>query len=507
MRSRTLMIALLLSSVVGGVVALAGYLIFFGAYKPYKTISEAQSLYKSQWVSDTGRVIVPQGLNFLSAAKRVRPAVVHIKTFYSNGGLRELFNWGGNEDANPHGFSPDMEEPQGMSPFNLPKEGTGSGVILTPDGYIATNNHVVNGAGRIEVVLENKKSFIAELVGTDPNTDLALLKIKAEGLPFVPYGTSDNVEIGEWVLAVGNPFDLTSTVTAGIVSAKGRNINLLRSKSNMQIESFIQTDAAVNPGNSGGALVNLKGELVGINTAIASNTGSYTGYSFAVPSSIVKKVMDDLLRFGEVQRALLGVVIQEINQETASQKGLDDLSGAMVISVNPESGAADAKLKAGDIIISINGKKVAGPSEMIELVARNNPGDKITVGYLRGGKEFSVKVTLKNPLNGSVISKKEVAKPVLVMALGAELQALSTSEKAELGIKSGVRVASMKEGGRLNREGIEPMFVITSMDKKPINTPLEAERIANAVKGGLLIEGVYPDGRKAYYALDMSAEM
>ncbi len=506
MRSRGLLLALLLSSLVGGMVALGGYLFFFGAYKPYKTISEAQTLYKSQGVSDTGRVIVPAGLNFMAAAKKVRPAVVHVKTFYSTGGLRDLFNWGG-EEGNPHNFSPQEEQGGGFGPFNLPKEGTGSGVILTPDGFIATNNHVVAGAGKIEVVLENKKTFTAQLVGTDPNTDLALLKINAENLPFVSYGESDDVQIGEWVLAVGNPFDLTSTVTAGIVSAKGRNINLLRNKSNMQIESFIQTDAAVNPGNSGGALVNLNGQLVGINTAIASNTGSYTGYSFAVPASIVKKVMDDLLRFGEVQRALLGVVIQEISQDIAEKKGLDDLQGALVVSVNPESGAADAKIKAGDIITTINGRKVAGPSEMIELVARNNPGTKITVGYIRDGKEYTAKVTLKNPASGSGITRRQEIKPVLVMVLGAELQALTTSEKVELGLKSGVRVASMKEGGKLSLQGIEEGFIITSMDKKQVNTPVEVERIANMVKGGLLIEGIYPDGRKAYYAIDMSSGM
>ena len=292
------------------------------------------------------RFTVPEGLNFVTAAQRATPAVVHIKTTY-------------NGYASQYGrqsFSEMFEElfgesaPEGYHDRNM-RSSSGSGVVLSADGYIATNYHVVENASTIEVVMQDKRQYEATVVGTDPTTDLAVVKIEAEQLPFVRFGNSDQVRIGQWVLAVGNPFDLTSTVTAGIVSAKGRNINILRSRDGLSIESFIQTDAVVNPGNSGGALVDLNGDLVGINTAIATNTGSYSGYSFAVPASLVQKVVEDLIDFGQVQRALLGVRIVDVNAEMAEEFLLPEVAGVMIAGVSAGSGADDAGLLTGDVIL------------------------------------------------------------------------------------------------------------------------------------------------------------
>ncbi len=274
------------------------------------------------------------------------------------------------------------------SPFHNPgpRESAGSGVVISPDGYIITNNHVIEKAKWIEVILDDKRTYVGTVIGTDPTTDLALVKIEEEDLPFAVYGNSDHLKVGEWVLAVGNPFDLTSTVTAGIVSAKGRNINILRTEDNMQVESFIQTDAAVNPGNSGGALVNLKGELIGINTAIATQSGISQGYSFAVPVSLARKVMEDLLKFGTVQRALLGVRIDDINAQLAQDKGIDYIRGVFVQDVNENSAAYEAGIKSGDVILKIDDREVNSTSELQSYVATFHPGDKIDITYNRKGR-------------------------------------------------------------------------------------------------------------------------
>lgn len=322
------------------------------------------------------------GPNLVSAASKSVDAVVHIRTISTKSG-RYFYN-----PINDYFFG----KPYQKGPDKT-LSGSGSGVIISSDGYIATNYHVVKGADKVEITLNDKRIIEAKIIGSDPNTDLALLKIEESDLHAISYANSDNLQIGEWVLAVGNPFNLTSTVTAGIVSAKGRNINLL--KEQYAIESFIQTDAAVNPGNSGGALVNEHGELVGINTAIASNTGSYTGYSFAIPVNVVKKVMNDLRQYGTVQRALLGIQIQEINGNLQDKMNLNTLNGVYISRVFDHSAASEAQLRTGDVITHVNGKKINSMNHLQECLSQFGPGDKIDMVYLREGKVRSTAVQLK----------------------------------------------------------------------------------------------------------------
>ena len=420
---------------------------------------------------------------FELAAKQTVNSVVHIKTINT----KNL----GQQQTDPF-----QEFFFGRPPSAPQKEitGSGSGVIISKDGYIATNNHVVQGAVKIEVTLNDKKTYNGKIVGTDPSTDLALIKIEEANLPAIYYGNSDEVNIGEWVLAVGNPFNLTSTVTAGIVSAKGRNINIL--KEDYAIESFIQTDAAVNPGNSGGALVNQKGELIGINTAIASNTGSYTGYSFAVPVNMVKKIMGDLAKHGTVQRALLGVQIREINQELAEKNNISNLEGIYISKVINESAASDGGLKNGDIIRSINGNKVKSPSELQEKVGQYRPGDIVNVQFERDGTLQNTSITLKNKLG----TTESVAKEVFF--LGAKLGKISAKEKKELGIDEGIKIENLKEG-KLSQQGIRKGFIITKLNHQTIKSPKQLIESLETLKGGVLIEGIYPSGAKAYYGFGM----
>ena len=321
-------------------------------------------------------------VDFTKAAEMSVGAVVHVKTKYNVYGKQYV------DPFYQFFFGRPQQQPQGQA------QATGSGVILSQDGYIVTNNHVIQQANEIEVVLNDKRSFTAQLIGTDPNTDIALLKIDATGLPTLEMGNSDDLKVGEWVLAVGNPFNLTSTVTAGIVSAKARNINIL--DADMKIESFIQTDAAVNPGNSGGALVNTRGELVGINTAIASQTGSYAGYAFAVPTSIVQKVVADLRQYGSVQRALLGIRMLDITSEVQQYYHLNTLEGVFIADVVSGSAAEKGGVEAGDIITAVDGVKVNSSSELQEKIARKNPGDEITLTVLRDGKRQDLRVTLSS---------------------------------------------------------------------------------------------------------------
>ena len=454
----------------------------------YQTIGERQAEVLGKYFSDT----LPSfgaNINFVSAAQRVRGSVVYIRSTYSK--MPELMR-------KDHENVPEMEDFfKDRSPMN---QSSGSGVILTDDGYIVTNNHVIDEAGKVEVILENKQSFEAQVIGTDPTTDLALLKINASGLPFLKYGDSDKLQVGEWVLAIGNPFDLTSTVTAGIISGKGRNINILREKSNLAIESFIQTDAAVNPGNSGGALVNLKGELVGINTAIASPTGSYSGYSFAVPSDLTQKVIDDLLKFGTVQRALLGVSIIDIDSRLANELNLKSIEGVYVREVNPGSAAALAKIASGDVILAINGKTVGTVPELQEVVGRFRPGDKVKLEILRKGERQEITVILKNQSGNTQLAKRENNKSIEIKELGGEFASVSTQRKGELGIQSGVEVVRISDR-RLEKIGLIEGFVIQKMDKQPVRNPQDVERIYSKAKGGILVEGFNPDGEREFFAL------
>ncbi len=321
-----------------------------------------------------------------------------------------------------------------------PVTGIGSGVIITADGYMVTNDHVVANSEKVTVTLNDKRQFTAEVVGSDPSTDLALLKVDAKDLPFITFGNSDAMKVGEWVLAVGNPFNISSTVTAGIVSAKGRSMQII--PDNYRIESFIQTDASVNQGNSGGALVNLKGEMIGINSAIISPSGGNVGISFAIPSSIVQKVVRDLIEFGAVQRAIMGVSIADITAELAKEKDLPELGGVYVTDVNENSAAKEAGIESGDVIVQINDVKVNSPSELQEIVGRNRPGDKIMVTVKRKGNLKQFEVKLRNLQGDTNVVKAGTYENIL----GAKFTNLDDREKSKLGIKNGVKVSEVQEG-------------------------------------------------------------
>lgn len=375
----------------------------------------------------------------------------------------------------------------------------GSGVIISSDGYIITNNHVVQDADVIEVVLNDKRSFVAKLVGNDPSCDLAVVKIEAEDLGAVHYGNSDDVLIGEWVLAIGNPFNLTSTVTAGIVSAKARNLNILGAKmSDTPIKSFIQTDAAVNPGNSGGALVNLKGELIGINTAIATSTGAYAGYSFAIPSNIVRKVTSDLINYGITQRAYLSVHFAEMDSKLAERKGLNSVKGVYVAKTIKDGAAYKAGIKAGDIITKVDSKTVNSNPELNEILLQHSPGDVVNIEVERDGDVKSFEVMLVNAKGNTDIIKKKIGDVADV--LGGSFRELNEEEKHLYGIANGVVVDKVGTSP-FARLGIRNGFVITSIDKKDSISMSDLMALENK-KGKIIIEGFYPnDGRTYYFVL------
>ncbi len=381
------------------------------------------------------------------------------------------------------------------TPYSMPREraGSGSGVIITPDGYIVTNNHVVAGATQIEVTLNDNKTFPAKLVGTDPVTDVALLKVDAEGLPAIPFGDSDALRLGEWVLAIGSPFNLRSTITAGIVSAKGRSLPDMSGE--FKIESFIQTDAAVNPGNSGGALVNVKGELVGINTAIASNTGSYTGYSFAVPVAIVKKVIDDIKEHGSVQRAILGISMVELTQELASLAQMEgNFSGVYVAELNRSGAAYKAGVREGDILVAIDGKKMKNPSEVQAAINTHRPGDVVELLVFRDGKEISMSATLQGESN---VSAADGDNPVV---LGAVLAEPDAALLKKLRIRGGVEIAEIGNG-KFKQAGVSKGFIITHINQTPVSSVKEVVEIVAKAKRAILVEGMYKNGDVYYYGV------
>ena len=377
---------------------------------------------------------------------------------------------------------------------------SGSGVILSPDGYIVTNHHVVERSTDIKVTLADKRAYKAKLVGSDPSTDIALLKIEEVELPFLLFGNSDSVRIGEWVLAVGNPFNLESTVTAGIISAKGRNINILGGAAS--IESFIQTDAAVNPGNSGGALVNTAGELIGINTAIITESGSYEGYSFAVPSNLVQKVIRDLREYGEVQRAYLGVGIQDLDSETARDIGLPNAEGVYINHVTTNGAAEDAGLEKGDVVIGINGTRVKRTSELQEYVGRYRPGDQVSIEYWRGGKKSRIRVTLKDLNNSTAVVRARGDE--LEGQLGFELRDLSREEQQRLRVQ-GAMVTSVRRGSIVFLTNMQPGFVISSVNGDRVATASETiEAIKNAYNS-LVLDGYY-EGEPDLYSYRFKKE-
>ncbi len=364
---------------------------------------------------------------------------------------------------------------------------SGSGVIMSPDGFIVTNHHVVEKSTEIKVTLADKRTYKAKMVGSDPSTDIALLKIEAGELPFIVFGNSDSVLVGEWVLAVGNPFNLESTVTAGIVSAKGRNINILGGGAS--IESFIQTDAAVNPGNSGGALVNTVGELIGINTAIITESGSYEGYSFAVPSNLVQKVIRDLREFGIVQRAYLGVGIQDLDSETSQEIGLPNAEGVLVNRIAKAGAASDAGLEEGDVIIGLNGTRVRSTSELQEYVGRYRPGDQVALEYWRKGKKNRIALTLKDGNNS--IGTVRVKGDELEEELGFVLRDLSVEERRRIRIKGGAIVSSIRRGSIVYETNMQPGFVITSVNGDRVSNVMEVMETVKNAYNSLTLDGYY----------------
>jgi serine protease Do len=474
--------------ILGGVLPLGVYFLFFNNSELNDKTSAVQSEVFSIPISNVNYnpLAIDSSIDFRKASAESVHSVVHVKTkvvrtmVQSDPFLEFFYGPGAGRERKQYG------------------EGSGSGVIATEDGYIVTNNHVINNASEIEVVLNDNTSYKAEIVGTDPSTDLAVLKIDAENLSPMMFGNSDNVEVGQWVLAVGNPFNLKSTVTAGIVSAKARNINIIGSqdKSIMPIESFIQTDAAVNPGNSGGALVNTNGELVGINTAIASQTGNYAGYAFAVPSRLVNKIMRDLIDYGMVQRAFLGVQIAAVNQDLVDQNNLPNTKGVYVAGVNENSGAKNAKIKEGNVILKVGTKEVNSPAQLQEEIGKRRPGDKVSLTIRDGGDIDIKEVVLKNNEgNTELKTKSEVER---YSALGASFKELSKEDRDELNIDHGIKIVAFS-AGKLKSLGLTKGMVVTKVNNEKV---LSVEQLTSYLKNnnnrGVLLEIMTESGRKDY---------
>lgn len=431
--------------------------------------------------------------DFTNAAELSVNAVVHVKTSYRNQSSNQM-------------ISPFFEFFFGRpgQPYKMPlQQASGSGVIISKDGYIVTNNHVIDRAEQIQVVLNDKREYVAQLIGTDPTTDIALLKIEADSLPVILMGNSDELRVGEWVLAVGNPFNLTSTVTAGIVSAKARNINILNA--DMKIESFIQTDAAVNPGNSGGALVNTRGELVGINTAIASQTGSYAGYSFAVPTSIVQKVVGDIRQYGRVQRAILGIQMREITSDLQKEKKLTTLQGAYVERVLEDGAANKAGIQEGDVITRVDDAVIKTGTELQKHIGLHRPGDIVSVTLIRDGKTKVVEVVLTNKEGGTTL----IAADNDTSILGATFDELTERQMQQLGITYGLQIKSLK-AGKLKKAGVPNDFIILKINNRPIHSEedlYEMLRYASAASERdrvLFITGCTSKGQVQYYAINLT---
>lgn len=489
-------LGIILASLIGGMVALAGasYLI---KQEPTTNFSEKQNASLVNWLSDE-KFNVPDGINFVASAQMVTPAVVNVNSRVSVGEGQQR----------QRGFDP-FEEFFGFKSPERPEgqrreaRSSGSGAIISQDGYIVTNNHVVENASRIDITLEDNRRYTAKVIGTDPTTDLALLKIDETGLPFVRFGDSDKAQIGEWVLAVGNPMELSSTVTAGIISAKARNIRILRDESNLQVEAFIQTDAAVNPGNSGGPLVNLAGEIIGINTAIASRSGGFIGYSFAIPSSIAKKVMDDLLEFGAVQRGLLGVQINDVSPELAEHLGkeIDAIRGVYVMEVN-EGGAGEAAgLKSGDVIIGVDDMNTYTTSKLQEMVARKRPGDEVSLRYLRNGKEMTATAMLKNISGDTKVVKKEVPKVNKFQDVSFGNVPSTVKQRLKL---SGGAVISTIENEKWKETGVKEGFIVTQVGRTKIKDADHLVEVLGNNKGEeVVVLGMYSSGQQAYFEVTL----
>jgi len=459
---------------------------------------------KTVFTLDEDDKIIP--LDFSHTADEVVNAVVHIKSthLYNNSQtqnfqyrnlpdpFRDFF---GDGFGQPFGQRFKFESPKMQTPKSPSKVGTGSGVIVSDLGYIITNNHVIADADDIEVTLHDNRTYKATVVGTDPTTDLALIQIKENNLPAISFVDSDQVKIGEWVMAVGNPFSLNSTVTAGIVSAKGRNINIL--KEQYAVENFIQTDAAINPGNSGGALVNLEGGLIGINTAIASPTGVYSGYGFAVPSNIVNKVMEDLLKYGVVQRGVLGVMIRSVDGNLAKEKELEVIKGVYVDSLLQDSAAKDSGIQVGDVILKVNEVEVNSSPELQGMIARHRPGEKVDLLINRFGKEKIINVILNNREGNKSLVANDDAEVLNI--LGVDLEDLEKDEAEKLDIESGVEVVKLYPGKMRKYTQVREGFIITHIDGKKVKSKKDLVESLENKKGGIMLEGVYKDIPGEYY--------
>lgn len=483
--------SLFVAAVLGSLLTLGGYSYFKGNEDPRIHYIAEPELSKVNYLNEA---TVP--LSFTAIAERVTPAVVHIRSTQrkstreqsqSNDPFREFF-------GNPRN--------------NGPSQSTGSGVIINESGYIVTNNHVVQDADVVEVTLSDNRSYKAEVVGTDPDTDIALIKINQPNLSYVSFVDSDQARVGEWVLAVGNPFNLNSTVTAGIISAKGRNINILdrNREVNTAIESFIQTDAAINPGNSGGALVNMSGGLVGINTAIASPTGSYSGYGFAVPSNIVSKIVEDLIKYGVVQRGWLGIQVGSVNSDLAKQFDLDVNEGAFVsgFAEGGKSAAKDAGIREQDVVVKIDDTPIRSSSALIETIGRHRPGDKVMITVNRKGKVITYPVILKNRDGELSVVKAEERSGFA--SLGFEIEEVDTKTLKQLDLSNGVKVKRLGNGKLAKSTDIREGFIITKVNDTPVKSVKEFDEIMKKKKAGelVILTGTYEDfPREFNYAFRM----
>lgn len=474
---------IIIASLIGGAVATV---VINSLYQPKVVTIENQPAAR---MLNVGLSEATAAVDFTYAAENSIHAVVHVWT-----------------ERLEQGYTSPYQLLFGQGPSQRRSLSSGSGVIVSNDGFIMTNNHVVDNANSVKIKLNSGKVYDAEVIGTDKSTDLALLKIKEEknNLPFLAFGNSDAIKVGQWVLAVGNPFNLTSTVTAGIVSAKARNINLLEYDPNSKqfpIESFIQTDAAVNPGNSGGALVGVNGELLGINTAIASQTGSYAGYSFAIPSALVEKVFRDLYEFGKVQRAYIGIQIRDLNEELIENNDFSSFNGVYVAGLTQGGAAEQAGIKNNDIITKIEGVPVASVTQLQETIGRYRPGDAINLELWRDGKTELVKLTLRNLEGTTELKEKMIEKSLDV--LGAEFKTVDNNTLSTLNISGGVQLTEIGEGP-LRMSGMRKGFIITRVDKIAVKNKEELQDLlSKRINNGVLLEGVYPNGTKAYYGLGM----
>lgn len=501
----------LLTALIGGAVAVGGYKLFEEKQNSQLSFEERQQIHyannPSNITSSTGN------LDFTQAAAAVTPAVVHIQTTYENRGRSR-----GGGDPFQDMFEEFFGAPRGnrqRQQQSRPARASGSGVIISQDGYIVTNNHVVEDADKISVVLTDKKVYEAKIIGRDPSTDLALIKVNAKNLPIVKLGSSDNVNIGEWVLAVGYPLGLESTVTAGIVSAKGRAIGILREQEqrgqgfgedpqaalgSSAVESFIQTDAVINRGNSGGALVNANGELVGINAAIASPSGYYAGYGFAIPVDLVKKISDDFIKFGSVKRGYVGISFTELNAEIAKELNVDDITGLYVQNVIPKGAAVEAGIQKGDVITKIEGNTIISSSDLQERVARLRPGDKVKLTYKRAGKERDVTVTLREQAEQSSAEEQgsDRSTAEIYNKLGAGFVPASAEQKKKFNLESGVVVSEVRRGGLFDMYDIPRGLIITQINGKAVSNVDDVESALGSTKNNMIrITGVTPDGGRA----------